>query len=316
MFLGITLLALLGCGWTVIGGMDSFAARRNANIPRILFYQGLLTIVIGIVVMLIQKEHLDWQNPQFIFIAGSLVVSGIAAYLANFLLCLSMALGPNGIIWSIYQAAMLVPFALGITIHHDMLTAMRIIGLVLLLTGLMALGIGGDIRKMNKEFASLQNAPALTPRTPKRLVWLIPALLAFLTNGMTMYTLALPSRFQQNDLELSSITRSTLLHLGLVLGSIVHAFFKKDIIALPTKIEANLSIVFIIIGLINYYALQFPGIDLLTTAGAGAIALAIPVGVCVSAFTIYSALRLKEKYTPLEWTGLVACAFGVVVITL
>lgn len=309
MFLGLTLLALLGCSWTVIGGMDSFAARKNANIPRILFYQGLLTLIIGIVAMTIQKEHLDWRNPQFLFLTGSLIVSGIAAYLANFFLCLGMSIGPNGIIWSIYQAAMLVPFVLGITIHNDSLTAPRSIGIILLLTGLMALGIGGDIRKKKK------NASSDAPPHRKRLVWLIPALLSFLINGLTMYTIALPSRFQQGELEISSIARSTLLQIGLVLGPLVHSLFKKDIIAVPTKIEANLSVFFILIGLINYYALQFPGIDLLTKAGAGAIALTIPVGVCVSAFTIYSALRLKEKYTPLEWTGLVACAIGVVVIT-
>ncbi|MCQ2396771.1 MAG: hypothetical protein MJ106_03625 [Lentisphaeria bacterium] len=318
MFLGITLLALLGFSWTIIGGVDNLAARKNANIPRILFYQGLVTILIGIVVMAIQREHFNWHDSQFLLLLASLVVSGIAAYLANFFLCFSMARGPNGIIWSIYQAAMMIPFVMGISIHHDKLTPSRLVGIILLFIGLMALGIGGDMRKRNKNAhaSTTESATDSSARTSrKRLAWLIPALLAFLTNGMTMYTLALPSRFQNGELEISSIARSSFLHVGLLLGSLAHACFKKGIVATPTKLESNIFMAFVLIGIINYYALQFPGIDLLTNAGAGAIALAIPVGVCVSAFTIYSALHLKEKYTLTEWAGLFSCAIGVVAIS-
>lgn len=319
MFLGILLLSLLGCSWTVIGCLDSFAAKRNANIPSILFYQALLTIVIGVIVMFVMKERLDWGNRQCLFLVAMLLLSGISAYLANVFLCLSMALGPNGIIWSIYQAAMMLPFLLGITLHHDTITTPRVIGIALLFTGLMALGIGGDLKKKKKETPdnTVENntGHSATQLSRKRFVWLIPALLAFLTNGLCMYTLSLPSRFMENEIDFSSIARSTFLHLGLIIGSIVHGLFKKGIITIPTKTEGNLAVVFVLIGLVNYFALQFPGIDLLTEAGAGAIALTIPVGVCITAFTIYSALRLKEKYTPLEWIGLVACALGVITIT-
>ena len=211
---------------------------------------------------------------------------------------------------------MLFPFTLGIIVHGDKATPCRLAGISLLTAGLLAFGVGGD--KKNKDIQ--QDARQAEPNSPQRdfgkWSWLLPALAAFVTNGLAMYTNALSSRYEEILPQLTDVTRSTLVYSGMAAACLFHALFRKDLRRLPTKIECAMGLLVGIFTILASYFLVFKGNDLMARAGAGAIAYPIPVGVCVVSFTLYSVIHLREKYSPLEWLGMIFCTAGIIVIIL
>jgi len=302
---GIILLVLQGIFWMLEGCVDSYAARKNASITRIFFLVAIMMVALGLILLPFQTQLPDLHNPTTCAMIAVLLANGVFTYLANYFLFLGMAKGPNGIIWAFYQAAMLFPFTLGILVHGDEATACRITGITMLTLGLLAFGIGGD----KKENSKIQTSTA-------KWLWLIPTLASLITNGLSQYTNTFPSRYEEVLPQLTDVTRTTLVYLGMALSCLVHAAFREDLRKLPTRKEFQLGILVGLLCIIGYYFLIFKGSDLLTKVGAGAIVYPIPVGVCVISFTLYSILHLHEKYTPLEWLGLALCTAGVIVIIL
>lgn len=316
LFTGITLLVLLGVLWMLEGVIDSYAARKKASATRIFFLVAILMVVLGVVLLPFQSRLPDLRNPTVCFVASTLVACGVFTYLGCFFLFKAMAKGPNGISWAFFQAAMLFPFTLGIIVHGDKATPCRLAGISLLTAGLLSFGVGGD--KKNKDIQ--QDARQAEPNSPQRdfgkWSWLLPALAAFATNGLAMYTNALSSRYEEILPQLTDVTRSTLVYSGMAAACLFHALFRKDLRRLPTKIECAMGLLVGIFTILASYFLVFKGNDLMARAGAGAIAYPIPVGVCVVSFTLYSVIHLREKYSPLEWLGMIFCTAGIIVIIL
>ncbi|GEM_PF-4346952 len=305
LFTGVILLILQGIFWMLEGCIDSYAARKNASVTRIFFLAAIMMVVLGAILFPFQKQLPDLENPTTCAMIAVLIANGVFAYLANYYLFVAMSRGPNGIIWAFYQAAMLFPFTLGILVHGDEATACRIAGITMLTAGLLAFGIGGD-KKGNSQVQTGKG----------KWFWLIPTLASLITNGLSQYTNTIPSRYEEILPQLTDVTRSTLVYIGLALGCLVHAAFQKDLREFPTRKEFQLGILTGLLCIVGYYFLIFKGCDLLTKVGAGAIVYPIPVGVCVISFTAYSILHLHEKYTLLEWIGMLFCSAGVIVIIL
>ena len=62
--------------------------------------------------------------------------------------------------------------------------------------------------------------------------------------------------------------------------------------------------------LIFAYTLLYPGLDAMGKAGAGAVSYPLMVGSCIVSFSLYSALRLKERISPAQLAALVLCLGG------
>ena len=61
---------------------------------------------------------------------------------------------------------------------------------------------------------------------------------------------------------------------------------------------------------------QFPGMRAMAENQLGAMTFPILVGSCVSLFTLYSAIILKEKFKLIDCTALVICVTGQILICL
>ena len=59
---------------------------------------------------------------------------------------------------------------------------------------------------------------------------------------------------------------------------------------------------------------QFPGMRAMAENQLGAMSFPILVGSCVSLFTLYSAIMLKEKFRLLDFIALVICVTGQIFI--
>lgn len=303
MYLGVFLLILMGFLLTLEGYVYSAAALRHADATRILFTSALLMVILGCVLLPFQPLP-SLGNPTICMLLMLLFLSGMLTYLGSILLCRAMEIGPNGIGWAIFQASMLFPFTLGIMVHGDHATACRLVGIAALTIGILAMGIGAD-RKHAQEH-----------RAGTRGKWLLLVAGTFLANGVTQYLTTIASRYPEELEQLTTINRSSVVYLGVIAACLLHATAAPALRKLPSRTECLLALEMLVVYLVGYYFLLFKGIDLVTEAGAGAIAFPIPVGVCIIAFTLYSLIRLRERYSPAEWAGLALCTTGVIVIAL
>ena len=76
--------------------------------------------------------------------------------------------GPNGIIWTVMQSAMIFPFTVGIVFYDVKLTALRLAGIILMLFSLVLFGVtksdssGGGAWKLHTIIAFAISCVALT----------------------------------------------------------------------------------------------------------------------------------------------------------
>jgi multidrug transporter EmrE-like cation transporter len=60
----------------------------------------------------------------------------------------------------------------------------------------------------------------------------------------------------------------------------------------------------------------YRGLDLLAQAGAGSIGYPICTGICIAGFTIYTAIRLRERLTLVALISTLLCLGGIVALSL
>ena len=309
MLIGVILLLLLGVAWTIEGCMYSITAEKKLNFTHVFLGCAFLNVVVGGVLLPFQPMP-DFHDRTVLILLGVIFVAGLATYTSAFLLTKSMESGPNGILWAIYQAAMLFPFSIGILVHGDAATVTRLVGIGALTIGILLLGVGGDLKKQDKAKAS----------SGSRWRWLLPGVASFFVNGLAQYLMTISSRYPEALEQLTNINRTTVLNLGIIAAGVIYSVFTGELTRRSgrheTVMAALMAILMAVIALVGYYFLLFPGSDRLTAAGAGAIVYPLPVGTCIIVFTIYSLIHLREKYTIPEWLGLLLSTAGVVVISL
>ena len=309
MLIGVILLVLLGVAWTIEGCMYSITAEKKLNFTHVFLGCAFLNVVVGGVLLPFQAMP-DFHDRTVVMLLTLIFVSGLATYTSAFLLTKSMESGPNGILWAIYQAAMLFPFSIGILAHGDAATVTRLVGIGALTIGILLLGVGGDLKKQDKARTAAGS----------RWRWLLPGVASFFINGLAQYLMTISSRYPDALDQLTNVNRGTMLNLGIIAAGVVYSAFTGELTRCSGRREnimaALMAILMAVLALVVYYCLLFPGSDRLTAAGAGALVCPIPVGTCIVVFTIYSLVHLREKYTGMEWLGLLFSTAGVVVISL
>lgn len=64
------------------------------------------------------------------------------------------------------------------------------------------------------------------------------------------------------------------------------------------------------------YFFMFRALDCMNKIGGTALVFPIVIGVNITAFSLYSRFRLRERYTPLTLCSLLLCVSGIIVLTL
>ena len=67
---------------------------------------------------------------------------------------------------------------------------------------------------------------------------------------------------------------------------------------------------------LSSFCLMYPGMDVLSKLGIGAIAYPLMVGSCIIFFELFSIIILREKRQILQWIALVLCLAGAVGISI
>ena len=173
---GFLLIIAAGFCWIGVGISVSICSARswNYNIVQGLNYLGA-ALICALILAGSSASGASWEAPGWGVIASC--VAGIANFYSYVFTSKAMQRGPNGLVWGIMQAGMIGSFLMGVICFGEKAAPLRLLGLVLILCGVLAMGLG----KGGKSAGGSN--------------WIVPSLIAFLLVMATHCCNALPSYF-------------------------------------------------------------------------------------------------------------------------
>ncbi len=301
---GIIAMIIVGSSWCITGLVMGDAPKRGVGVPFLQFISYLVSII-GCVIAttLLGNWGLHGCTPKVYFWTNAAYFFCGAANFFNLLwMSRAMQTGPNGVIWSIIQSALVFPFLGGIIFFGVEATALRIIGILLLLAALVFFGMTKD----NTSHGGHQ--------------WKLLAFAALAICAVQQNVQTMPSYFESCRAVPSTI-RTLAGSLGLWSTAAVYILFttKRDAYAkmlMQVKSKALWGYVLAIQGFSLFFSftLSYPGMDAMAKHGLGGMAFPMMVGSCIASFTLASVFLLKEKVRPIQALALVLCITGLVLI--
>lgn len=301
MFFGIFALIVVGLSWTLVGGIMGAAPKKKVDPALIQLGGALVSVLAGAIIFTLTGG----AGMQGDFTAGSFwtclayCCTGILNCIMLLMMSKAMQNGPNGVIWTIIQSAMIFPFLMGVIFFGVEAKLIRIFGLLLILGGLALSGYAKD------------NSTSGSGK------WRMITFGAFLLTGVVQCLANIPSYFETAR-NLSPIIRSISSSTGGFLAAFIILTKGGKLKTWGHQFRSKWLWIFIgslqFFGLIFAYLLHYPGMDAMAKHGIGAASYPLLVASCMVGFFIYSKFIMREKNTPAQYGALVGCLLGIILI--
>ncbi len=300
MFFGIVALILVGLSWTVVGMVMGLAPKKGVDAAAVNFFGACVSITAGLI-MAAFTEMPDISFQTAFWSTAAYIGTGFINCIMLSLMAYSMQRGPNGVIWTAIQSAMIFPFICGMVFFDVEAKFIRIAGLMIILSGLFLSGIAKDNTSTGKG-------------------WKLPTLIAFLLTGIQQCITSMPSYFEEAQ-KISPIVRALLVAFGtLISASVIMSFFgsRKGLL----KRNIHNKYLWIFVGSMQFFSLLFayiffyPGMDALAKCGMGSMSYPLMVSSCIVGFGAYSVFIIREKNTLTQYAALLCCFIGIIMICL
>ena len=301
---GIIAMVIHGSSWCLVGLVMGESPKKGVSPALVQLGGSIFSTAAGLVILSFTGKfsHAPWGVTAAVMADYFLI--GVMNFILMELMSYAMQRGPNGVIWSVIQSAMIFPFVCGVLFFGVKMNFLRILGVVLLLGALACFGL-------SKDNASRPSRPGS---------WRIPAFAGLLLAGVQQSLATLPSYYPVAR-EVSSITRTLSAGSGIMAAAVIYTLRHmtpemRDQIRNSFRNKTLLKYIMILqgFGLFFAYALFYPGLDTMAANGLGGMCYPILVGSCILSFTAASLLMLKEKMRPIQLGALVCCISGLVLI--
>ena len=298
MLFAISALIFVGLTWTLAGIVVGSAAKHGLKTGFIQFCGAIISVLISLGVLCFMPR--TGTSPQvFCVVMGVLVAAGAINFTMLEFMAAAMQRGQNGLIWSLIQSALVIPFVVGVIFFGSELNSVRGTGVFLIVLSIIILG------------TQKKNGPQEKGK------WRLLTFIAFILAGLTITLINSPSYFRQAD-TVTSVQRALAVALGTFLASTIRNLYtagKKNILKEFSEHIRNKRFIFYILtfqgfGIISGYFLIYPAMNALAKAGTGAIAYPLMISSCIIGFNLYSMFMLREKWTFLQVLATFGCIIG------
>ena len=207
----------------------------------------------------------------------------------------AMRSGHHGIVWTISQFALIVPFLFGVVIFREPTTLLKNLGILFVLVSFLAFGLDQSRtnRQVDKSFH----------------FWFPLTMIAFVVLGIHQ-TISLVPGFWHNW-EDSANLRGALINTGFFMTYLIAVIFSGRLPSNRTVLKLGLlSGILVFISPITL----FGSMDLLAKVNMLSMVYPLTVGTCIIAFIIYSILFLKEKLSFTTFAGIGTGIAGLIFI--
>lgn len=306
---GVIAMLIVGGSFCLVGLVMGDAPKRGIEPSLVQLFGACFSILAGLVIMLIMNAVPVCSWKIWLPVCLTYATAGALNFMMLQVMSYAMQRGPNGIIWSIIQSALIFPFLGGVLFFGVLLTPFRAGGILTLLAALVLFGMAKDQK-------------AGTKVNEKKRGWRGAAFLCLAICAVQQNLMTAPSYFEDAR-AVTSIARSLATASGTFLGALVYNLLKMNAERLA-QLRSNLGrwtlwryiIALQFFGLVFSYTLLYPGMNVMADAGLGGICYPMMVGSCIVTFSLASVCLLKERMTLLQAVALTVCITGLVLICL
>lgn len=306
---GVIAMLIVGGSFCLVGLVMGDAPKRGIEPSLVQLFSACFSILAGLVIMLIMNAVPVCSWKIWLPVCLTYATAGALNFVMLQVMSYAMQRGPNGIIWSIIQSALIFPFLGGVLFFGVLLTPFRAGGILTLLAALVLFGMAKDQK-------------AGTKVNEKKRGWRGAAFLCLAICAVQQNLMTAPSYFEDAR-AVTSIARSLATASGTFLGALVYNLLRMNAERLA-QLRSNLGrwtlwryiIALQFFGLVFSYTLFYPGMNVMADAGLGGICYPMMVGSCIVTFSLASVCLLKERMTLLQAIALTVCITGLVLICL
>ncbi len=298
---GLGLNLIVGLLWAGVGVMFSQISARR--LPAQLIYClgcGFVALV-GWIALVDWSVLLSGQMPKLGATIFWMTLAGFANIGGMSLMIHTMSLGHRGLTWAIGQSAMVVPFVASVLIWRDPVAPVGYMGMLCLLA---ALALISRRHKGTGEFARCSKSAAADRH------WLLMAFLTLIVIGLSQTSMTVTSRWP--EWEDAANLRLPVTYTASAALMLVFTLIQRKPL---TRRLLPWGLLYGAVALTSFTML-FACLDLMADNGLAGIVYPIAIGVCITGFSIYSRLVLKESMKPASMAGLILCLLGVVLLSL
>lgn len=283
---GLLLLLTTGILWCCSGVLYSTVARKKLDFAAVMSVTTALNSLLCWL-FFVDYEKMANQPPGTVLrLAGIMFMVGILASTAFIIMQRAMKDGHHGIIWTISQSAMILPFSVGILMFHEPLLFWNGGGMLFVFFSFFLFGI----QKNEK-----------TSSRPKNSKWFWLSLLTFFVLGSAQSLSTIPSYWPGwvDDANL----RPPLMSAGFAIGYTAIMLSRKN---RPTKETLKYSLLIICTSLPSYFA-SYASMDALSPFNKVSLVYPVGVGISIVGFVLYSLIILREHST---WSSRLGILFA------
>ena len=298
---GIITMVIVGSSWCLIGLIMGDAPKKGIEPSLVQLFGACISVSIGCIIMIATSAYPTGSLKVILLTCGAYAFCGSVNFFMLQIMSSAMQTGPNGIIWSIIQSALVFPFIGGIVFFGVDFTFLRGAGIVLLLTALVLFAM-----TKNNEYKGGN--------------WKLKAFICLAICAVQQNISTAPSYFTEAR-GVSSIVRTLSAGTAILISALIYNLVRMN----PERKEQikrsirNITLWKYIGGLqffnlIFAYCLFYPGMNVMADHGLGGMCYPMLVGSCIVSFTVSSVILLKEKVKPIQLAAIVICITGLILI--
>lgn len=298
---GIIAMVIVGSSWCLVGLVMGDAPKKGIEASLVQFAGAIFSTIFSLLIMVATSAYptASFKVTLLTFICYAL--NGALNFTMLQIMSKAMQIGPNGIIWSIIQSALIFPFIVGIIFFNVQFTLLRGLGILFIIGALVFFGLSKDNSQKNSK-------------------WKLPAFIALFITAIQQNLSTLPSYFEAAR-GVPSIVRALSTAFGVLAAAVIWETARMDN-EHWLKIKNNFCNITLwkYVGALQFFSLLFsytlfyPGMNVMADAGMGGMCYPMMVGSCIISFSLASAFILKEKMRVIQIIGLASCIAGLILI--
>lgn len=294
---GLILIILAGLLWCANGIVFSYITRKSLNFVTVIGIQAFVGSVFVWFFISDFNSISITSDPRVKQLLAIMLSSGILGAFGMILMQKAMRTGHHGIVFTVSQSAMIIPFLFGILFFGAHVFPYQIAGLLLVVISFAAFGLGNQHGEISAD-------------GKKNQFWLLLTLFSFIILGVHQSLITLPSYWKEWT-DVSNL-RIFFLATGFSVGYLISMILTHNY---PDKKAMLYGVATAPCG-IPSLILFFRGLDMLATKNLVAFAYPLAVGTCIIGFITYSLFFLKERTPKMSLIGVFIGIIGLVIISI
>jgi drug/metabolite transporter (DMT)-like permease len=297
MFLGIIFVITAGFFWGINGIIFSYIAKKSMKFHLVIGVQAAWGVLLSWIFISNFQVLMGEKIPYIGLLVVVMIISGILCSIGMMIMQRALKMGHHGIVFTISQSAMIIPFLFGVFIFGDNISFLKWIGVLFVIVSFIT-------------FGSERTEVDESKTSHSTYLWFILTLIVFFILGVHQILMIIPLHW--NGWMDTANIRIPLFMTGVLMGYVLAMVKQKTI---PRKKDLWFGTLVVPMGFPSLIFF-FKGMDLLASTNLVSLAYPVAVGTTIIIFMTYSLFYLRERTPKVAIVGVFVGIAGITLISI